>query len=269
MNKIVFVLLFIFLSNQVNSQNRADSEKDYSAKENDWHFIVTPYVWFSTQATTLGGEKMTQTFDDLMSNMNAGIQLGATVMYNNWLLTADGTYLNLGSDVDLDVIKADINIKHYILHLKLGYIVYSDFQKNENNRSVSGWQLEVNAGTKYWENRIGIDYKVYLGGTPIVEDELEIAQHWWDPMIGAEARVFITPKILMGLSANVGGFGIGNASKLSWDFIYYNVFRVSNLVAISVGYKQFKFDREDGEGEEKIDMSANTFGPFIGLSITF
>ncbi len=65
------------------------------------------------------------------------------------------------------------------------------------------------------------------------------------------------------------GFGIGNSSKISWDFTYVNTFKVSDLISITAGYRTFKYTREDGEGDEKLETTVNAFGPLLGVSFVF
>jgi hypothetical protein len=75
--------------------------------------------------------------------------------------------------------------------------------------------------------------------------------------------------VLLGLSLSGGGFGIGNASKYSWDFVYTNTFKVSKLILVTAGFRSFLYKREDGEGAEEVDTKVHVLGPLIGVSFVF
>ena len=167
----------------------------------------------------MGGEQLRQSFNDLSSMTNFGFQVITNVMYKKWILTADGTYANLGSQSEEGLFQVDLDIKQYMLDLRLGYLVLSDIDLDDDSGVVRGWAMEVNAGAKYWQNDVGLTYK-FDPGQPInpIEGQLGTKQDWWDPMLGVKARIILSRSVLLGLTLSGGGFGIGNASKMSWDF---------------------------------------------------
>lgn len=88
-------------------------------------------------------------------------------------------------------------------------------------------------------------------------------------MLGAKARIFLSRSVLVGLTANAGGFGIGSSSDFSWDFTYVNTFKVSDLILVTAGYRTIKYNRTDGEGEDELKTSVSAFGPLLGVSFVF
>ena len=64
----------------------------------------------------------------------------------------------------------------------------------------------------------------------------------------------------------IAGFGIGNASNLSWDINYYNTFRITKLINVTAGYRSFNFNRVDGEGEDALETRVRVYGPLLGVS---
>ncbi|MCK5704509.1 MAG: hypothetical protein KAI29_25325, partial [Cyclobacteriaceae bacterium] len=209
---IITILLFCNLS---IAQDTTKIEKDYLSIDDRVHFILSPYAWLAGMSTDVGGEKIRQTFNDVASLTNFGFQLNAIIMYKKWILLADGTNAHLQAGSDEGIIKIDGNIKQYILDLKLGYLVYSNISKAEDN-VIRGWALEVNVGAKYWKNDLSIDYAI--GDPPIIDGSIKEPQSWWDFMVGAKARFFLSDYVLLGIAGDIGGFGLGNSSKLSYDF---------------------------------------------------
>ena len=85
-------------------------------------------------------------------------------------------------------------------------------------------------------------------------------------VVGANFQIILSKTVLLFLQADVGGFGIGNSSKLYWDFFLANTFRVSKLLSVTAGYRTFQYEREDGSGEDLVKSNIKTYGPLIGVS---
>lgn len=265
----IYLLIVLLLSSTLYSQDKMSIEYDYENPKSDWRFIISPYAWLAGQATDVGGEQLRQSFNDLASLTNFGFQLNATVMYKNFIFTSDGTYANLGGNLLEGPLTVDLDIKQYMLDLKLGYLIVSDLDLDEND-VIMGWALEINIGAKYWKNDVTLDYNVQINNPPpLVEGSIKEPQAWWDLMLGVKSRIFLSESVLLGITGNIGGFGIGNSSKLSWDFTYANTFKVSNLISVTAGYRAFKYNREDGEGDERLETTVHAFGPMLGVSFVF
>ena len=70
-------------------------------------------------------------------------------------------------------------------------------------------------------------------------------------MIGVKTRFVISPKFLLGVYYNAGGFGLGDSSKFAHDFTYINSFKVHRHLLVNAGFRGFRYRRVDGEGEEE------------------
>ena len=264
---LLLILLVFTPSSQ--AQDNSPIEDDYENPTSDWRFIISPYAWLAGQATDVGGEKIRQSFNDLFSLTNTGFQLNTTIMYKKWIFLADGTYANLGSNIEQGLLTIDLDIQQYILDLKLGYLVLSDIEKDDVESVIRGWALEVNAGGKYWQNDVTVSYKIEIGRPPFVEGGFTEPQAWWDLMVGLKARFILSRSVLLSVAANGGGFGMGNSSKFSYDFSYLNTFKVSNLISVTAGYRTFRYKREDGEGDDLLETKVSAFGPLLGVSFVF
>lgn len=265
---ISYIFILLLLITTISAQAQMAIENDYENPKGDWRFIISPYAWLAGQATDVGGEQIRQSFNDLLSLTNFGFQLNALAMYKKWILTADGTFANLGSSTDQGPLEIDLTIKQYMLDLRFGYLIHSTIDIGDD--VIRGWALEVNTGAKYWQNDVIINYKFDHNLLPNpIEGSIVEPQLWWDLMVGTKARIFLSKSVLLGITANIGGFGIGNSSKLSWEFIYVNTFKVSNLISVTAGYRTFKYSREDGEGDEKLETTVTAFGPLLGVSFVF
>jgi hypothetical protein len=243
------------------------TDLDFNEKEDrkDWSFSLTPYALLASQSTNVGGNRITQSFGELSSLTDAGFQLIAAVRYKRFGLAMDGTWASLGSDTEQGPLVLDINVKQKILDFRGSYMLYETFQM-EDNRVIDGWSLEVLGGAKYWSNDLKIDYEVIVLDRPVAEGSINEAQDWWDMMLGVRTTISLAPRVLLSSWISFGGFGIGNSSKFAYDFTYLNAFRISRLITINAGFRNFRYRRVDGEGTEELETRVNVLGPFLGVS---
>jgi hypothetical protein len=270
--KLIFIagLLAVIVAGGAAGSESTGIDGDYIGKADGWRFNVSPYALLASQSTDVAGQALRQSFDDLSSMTNFGFQLAASVTYQRWSLSFDGTYADLGSTADKSVIELDLNIKQYMADLRLGYVIVNKVDYGDESSVVRGWAMDVNAGAKYWENDVTLGYRIAVGDTPLViEDEFTTRQSWWDPMIGVKARIFMNRSVLLGLYGSIGGFGIGNASDLSTDFIYTNTFKVSRVISVTAGFRSFHYDRTDGQGDDEVTTKVRVLGPLLGMSFVF
>ena len=267
---IIAGLMAVIAVGQAAGTELKGIDDDYMAKADGWRFNISPYALLASQSTDVGGEKLRQNFGDLSSMTNLGFQLYASVTYERWSLSFDGTYADLGGNTTQSVVEVDLDIKQYMADLRLGYVVINRVDYEAESSVTRGWAMDLTAGAKYWENDLTLGYRIPLGDGPLViEDEFATKQSWWDPMIGAKARIFLNRSVMLGLNASVGGFGIGDASDISTDFMFINTFKVSPVISVTAGFRSFRYDRTDGEGEDAVTTKVAVLGPLIGVSFVF
>lgn len=248
---------------QITDQNFNEPEE-----QRDWSFSITPYALLASQSTNVGGTRLTQSFGELSSITNAGFQVIATLRYKRFGLSMDGTWAELGTDEQQGPLLLDIGIDQKILDFKASYVLYETFAM-EQNRIIDGWSLEALAGAKYWSNDLAVDYQVLILDRPVAEGSIDEYQNWWDLMLGVRTTISLAPRVLLSSWINFGGFGIGDSSKFAYDFTYLNAFRVSRLVTINAGFRNFRYRRLDGDGESELETRVNVLGPFLGVSFIF
>lgn len=272
--KKTLILLLLFVSVGSVYGQVTDSKYQEVDEMNDWGFLVTPYALLASQSTDVGGEEIRQSFSDLSSLTNAGFQIILAARYKRFVLSFDGTFATLGSNIsnsgNLVSSDIDLTIKQNILDLKLTYMVYDNFEMKGSN-VIKGWSIEVGGGGKYWSNKVDINSKFTIH-RPLREDEIiegseTIPQDWWDLMLGAKTKFVLSDKVMLGVSFNVGGFGIADSSKFSYDFTYVNNFRVLNWMSVNAGFRSFSYKRVDDEGTpNEFNTKVNVLGPFLGVS---
>lgn len=238
---------------------------DSTSNSKDWGFYIAPYVLFAAQATDVGGERIRQSFNDLTSITNSGFQLVGGVKFKRWNAWLDGTFAHLSYHESRDFIDLDLKIVQTILDLRLGYDIYENLKYSASD-VMTGWSIQLNAGTKYWRNDLGIDYVINIGDSITIEDSIEEIQRWWDLMLGMRLDFILSKRVLLGVSGSVGGFGIGNSNDFSYDFTYTNSFIIKDYLWINAGFRSFKYNRTDGTGENEIKTTVHVLGPLLGVT---
>ena len=273
--QILTVITCILISNLLYSQEKEEKEEDLGtantefidqSKRKDWSFKISPYAWLAGTATDVGTEQIRQSFNDLVSLTNVGFQMVVQARYKKWSLSSNLTYAQLGDQIQEGPLLIDFGVDQIILDTKLGYTVID--QIDFGNNVIRGWAMEATIGAIYWSNDVNVDVEfdsdLDIPGFPInINEKIDYV----DLVFGTNFRIILSKSVLLGLSANVGGFGIGNSSDIYWDLLFVNTFKVSKLLTVTAGYKTFTAKTTSGEGEEELKTNIKTFGPLLGISI--
>lgn len=266
-NYLTTFLCVFFVSISLHSQEvQSDFSDSKSAKK--WGFSITPYALLAAQSTDVGGQQLRQSFSDLSSITNAGFQIISTVRYDRFSFSFDGTFATLGVDESQGPIEVDVTIRQNIFDFKLGYRVL-DYFKLDDNKAIDGWSLDFDIGAKYWLNDVDIAYTLIWNDTPLLNGALNEKQEWWDLMVGVNTKFIVSPKFLVSVAYNAGGFGIGNSSKFAQDFSYINSFKVHNMVLVNAGFRSFMYKRTDIQDGEDLNTKVSVLGPLLGVSVLF
>ena len=268
MKKTLFFLSIILLSVFSTDLYGQETSSDFTPSkksEKKWRFSITPYALLAAQSTDVGGETIRQNFNDLSSMTNFGFQLISTILYDRFSLSFDGTYAKLGVAEELGPINVDLSIDQIILDTKFGVKVYDNF-KLDDKQAINGWSLDFSIGGKYMLNDVNLSYTLPLPD-PIedISGKLNKRLEWWDLMIGINTKFIVSPKFLVSVAYNAGGFGIGNSSKFASDFTYINSFKVHKHVLVNAGFRSFGYDRVD----EGTNTKVRVLGPMLGVSAIF
>lgn len=262
---IISALILNFTNLFSQETGTADTEFIDRKERKDWSFKLAPYAWLAGTSSDVGTEQIRQSFNDLTSLTNFGFQIVAQVRYKKWTLSSNLTYAKLGNNVQENLLNIDFNIDQIILDTKLGYTIIDKIDFGDD--IIHGWAMEATIGALYWVNDVKVDViidsPINIPGFPMyINDE----QKWVDMVVGTNFKIILSKSVLLGLSANIGGFGIGNSSDLYWDFTFVNTFKVSKLLTVTAGYKTFDYKRVDGTGEDELKTHVKTFGPIIGVA---
>lgn len=209
--------------------------------------------------TTVEGQEASFVSDsgDFMSANNSGIQVRAEAWKGRLGITADNVveYFDVQSRVDQS---ATVSLSGYNLSTELGvsYIVGT---------------LPVSSASK-------IDFEAMGGGRFVIlkqqlefepGDDVSDKKAYAEPFLGSRITWVFNKLWSFDVRGNIGGFGIGNASQLTWVLVPKFNFSFSKSALINVGYKVVDIETEQETGAERTQLVGRMFGPFIGAEFRF
>lgn len=101
-----------------------------------------------------------------------------------------------------------------------------------------------------------------FGGTDVHESD----GSWWiDPIVGVRTTIGVCDRVAVTLSGNIGGFGIGSASKFSWEALAFLNWHFGERWSFAVGYRGIGVDRSGGSTSTDIVIH----GPLLGFIRAF
>jgi hypothetical protein len=224
-----------------------------------WRFLVQPYAMFPnmngrTAIANLPTIDVNEDPSDIFENLQMGAMLYAEARNEAWTISTDLLYMDLGTDVSGE---------GQILGIA-----------GEVDVSQLGWELaamrqvtpsfELGIGVTY--NRIKADADITVE-TPFGSSALSAGrtQEWFDPTIVARSTRPLTDKWFFQARGNIGGFGIGTASKLMWQLMVDIGYRPSDSWFFTFGYRFIDIDYERGSGVDRFVYDMRTFGPVLRL----
>ena len=221
-----------------------------------WQFSIAPYLWAAGMDGEVGVAELEADFDlpfsDIISDLDFALMGHFDMRNDRWLLMSDLVYVDLGQSEDIvrDMVTGTMNadVELTLFEIAGGYRVSSVFTLLAGAR----W---VDMGARLRFTGDGVD------------DEAEAGKSWIDPRVGAQAFIPLSDKWWVGLLGDIGGFGVG--SDLTWHEYVNLGYRVSHLVAITLGYQALDVDYEDGSGRSHVKLDVMISGPQLGVVFTF
>ncbi len=199
---------------------------------------------------------------DLLSELEAGLMGHVEVQSGDFSFFFDGVYLRLADESKISSGEIEVEIEETILELGAGYgLGEVDLGTTEHPHPV---YFEVIGGVRWVELELDVD--VQLG--PASRDG-DAGYDWFDPFVGMRVQAPLADSLSLSLRGDVGGFGIGTASDLSWQLAATLHYDISSSLFVSLGYRALDIDYDRGSGANKFEYDLLTHGPLLGLAYRF
>jgi len=238
-----------------------------------WDFRFTPYFWLadldgdSTLSGITGSAELD--FSELWDFVDFGASGRLEAWNGKWGFLLDGSYLDLGADYSAAVgpalIDTEVDLRQTIVDIGLAYRLIHKPVGRDGAQSVA---LEPLGGVRYeylkQEARLNVAAGPFAAGRTIGGDE-----EWVEPFVGVRLTWEISEILTAAIRGDVGGFGIGSASDLTWNLLAGVDWQFRKNMSLKAGYRILDIDYERGSGTSAFGLDAQMKGPILGLSIYF
>ena len=122
--------------------------------------------------------------------------------------------------------------------------------------------VDVYGGLRYYD--VDADFTFRISSIPF-EASRGASSSWTDAIIGLRGQVQLTDKWSLTGLADVGGFGIGSSSDLSWQALVTADYAFSDRLTGRIGYRHMGIDNNSNG----LDLDLGLGGPVFGLTWAF
>jgi opacity protein-like surface antigen len=241
-----------------------------------WEFRLMPYVWIPTMKANAtinglsGNIKLNPS--DIIDYLDFGAMGRVEAWKGKWGFSFDGLFMNLGASQSFQG-RRDSVVFNIDADVRLGMadfgLMYRLFEKSFGKNNQQKLTLEPYVGLRYGYLRQKIDLDVTIPRLGSFGRTFGTSEDWVEPFIGGRLIWDLNDKIAFNVRADAGGFGIGNASDLTWQVVGGMDYKFSKNWILNVGYRYVDLDYSHGSGDDKFGIRLKAYGPVIGLTILF
>jgi hypothetical protein len=231
-----------------------------AAAQSEWEHTATLYGFFpgiSTTVETPRGEVESEIgFDEIWDNLDIAF-FGAFEARNKRLsLVGDFQFVDLGVEAEIPAnplfSSAEIDNKLVVVG---AYAMYALVD-------AADLRFDVGGGLRHLD--VSIETELHGQGTT-PDESFSAEAGWTDAVIAARFSQQFNDNWYGVAYADVGGFGIGDSSDLTWQAFAGAGYRFSETWSVAGGYRNLTIEREFGP----LDVTSDVSGPFLGFQARF
>ena len=229
------------------------------AQQSDWTYTASISGWFtgleSSISTRFGNVETELDFADVWEKLDMAFFGRFEARNGRWVLVTDLIYSNLGTEASTPLGLAFRTVEvDASLTLLSAYAAYAVVEE-------PGFRLEMGPGFRY--NDASIDMR--LVGNLAATQTLSFGDSWVDPLLGVRMQFDLSENWFGTAFADIGGFGMGDASDTTWQAYAGIGYRFNDMWAVRAGYRHLTIERNfDGR-----DITLGLSGPMVGVQVAF
>lgn len=231
-----------------------------SAPDDGWHLAVSPYLWFpGVHGTAVGPDDNGLGFkaspSDLLSHFQIGL-MGAVELSHKrivtsmdifWIRLQDNTAIPLPPAVGDGAIGAKIHMTEFFLAPKVGY------------RLIDQEKIKIDAlaGFRFWHFGESLTFD-----PSTINLNFTGSQNFVDPIVGGRIQLPLSPKIVVNILGDVGGWNTG--SKLEYQIVGLIGYRIKPALTLQAGWRYLNLDYQGSRGSV---FNVTTAGVLFGATL--
>lgn len=232
--------------------------------EAPWQFGVTIPLWapqINGDATVRGNQQnLDISFQQLKDHLDAAFSLAFEVSKGNFGLYGDGGYMKFhGANAGPLGGNTSFDLKFVIADAGLSYVLLKTGEEHP-------FVLAGTAGVRYWYANPSLTFQGPRGVFLFNGDKT------WslaDPDIGLRGSQYLTPKLHLDVSADIGGFDINNDTDITWSATGVVTYDFAKWFSLSAGYRALAIDKSKGSGTSKSGVNLIFNGVLILAQFNF
>lgn len=230
-----------------------------AAGAQSWEYGASLYVWMSALDTAvetpLGTIETELSFSDILDKLDFALFATFEARNGPWMLMGDLNYTELETSLATPgpiFSEADVDPTLTIVSAFGGYAVVDR----------PDLRIEAGGGLRFYD--LALDTRI-VGGIAPGGQTFNVSESWVDPLVGVHVRAPLSDRWFARGFADVGGFGIGDASELSWQIYAGGGYVINRTWAVEFGYRHLSIEKD----LDTISLTMDQSGPLIGLSARF
>ena len=224
-------------------------------QKHEWHF--SPYVWLPSMDVTskvpgLPAGDINLGFDDIWENFDLlAISARGEYWWGQFGFVLDGLWMDMQADGLGPSGNLDVQITDGIVDTLAAY------RFNLGGSGPTAASMRVMAGGRYHYLKQELTGPVTTRGG---------SRDWFEPVVGAQVLAPFSEKWMATLRGDVGGFGVADASELTWSAMAGVGWSFAENWMAKAGYRYYYIDYTDGSGLQAFGLEGNMHGPWIGIA---
>jgi hypothetical protein len=256
---IIAMAMFSLLAGAASAQVALDGDytKDISA-DKDWHFEVTPYLWFAgiNGDMTLGPHEVNFNvpFKDIFHNLKFGVMATEEIRKGRIVFLSDQLYLKVGAQK----VKEIAGFPPVLTVNASNNTFYWDNEIGYRGVATDRFNLDALVGMQYWY------VSTSLSANPALTDSGVHSQSvgFVNPVLAMRAQFKIYKGIGGFVKGDIGGYGVG--SDLTGQALAGIGFQVKK-VGLDLGYRRLYLNQTHKELSQQITLQGLFLGATFGI----
>lgn len=225
----------------------------------DWEYTATLYGWVPSLGTEidtpLGNVDKNPNGSDILDALDGTFMGVFTARTGPWAFTADIDYAALSSDQEAP---AGLVFANFDLETDITMINVKALYRFTEGPSGSA---NLTAGLRWYDLSVKTEFK----SNTVANRSFATGDKWTDLTFGASGYTDLSEDWYLVGMADVGGFGLGESSELSWQVFGAAGYRFNETWSAELGYRHLSIKQKVASSDIRLEMS----GPIIGVTAKF